>query len=81
MTGKPADVLGLKDRGYLQAGKAADLVIFDAALIEDKGTFVEPVQYPLGISSVMVNGSWAVWEGKETGAFSGQVLKKGVNHE
>ncbi len=81
MTGKPADVLGLTDRGYLHTGKAADLVIFDAAQVEDQGTFVEPVQYPRGISSVMVNGAWAVWEGKETGVFSGQVLKKGANHE
>jgi N-acyl-D-amino-acid deacylase len=77
MTGKPAEVLGLKDRGLLRPGFAADLVIFDPVSVADKGTYVEPAQFPDGIRHVMVNGGWAVRHGEETGSRYGQVLRKG----
>jgi N-acyl-D-amino-acid deacylase len=77
MTGKPAEVLGLKDRGLIREGFAADLTIFDPDAAIDKGTYVEPVQFPDGILHVMVNGQWAVRDGTETEARSGRVLRKG----
>lgn len=76
MTGKPAEVMGLKDRGLVKAGYAADLTIFNADTVIDKGTYVDPVQFPEGILHVMVNGQWAVKDGQETGARSGRVLRK-----
>jgi N-acyl-D-aspartate/D-glutamate deacylase len=76
MTSLPADRLGLKGRGRLVEGAAADLVIFDPLAIQDQATFEEPHRYPTGISHVMVNGQWAVYEGAQTAARSGQVLRR-----
>ncbi len=75
-TGLPADILGLKDRGYLQPGMVADLVVYDPATIQDKATFDDPHQYSEGIEYVFVNGELAVYRGKPTGALHGQALKK-----
>ena len=49
MTGQPAQVMGLSDRGFLKVGMKADLVIFDPETVADKATFEEPHQYPEGI--------------------------------
>ncbi len=76
MTGKAAEVLGLSDRGLVRAGLAADITIFDQTIVQDKGTYTEPRQFPAGILHVMVNGRWAVRDGAETGARSGCVLRK-----
>ena len=76
MTGKPAEVLGLQDRGLLKVGYAADIVMFDPNTIADKGTFVEPNQYPEGIEIVMVNGRIALINGTESYACSGTVIRK-----
>lgn len=75
MTSMPADKLGLKDRGRLQKGKAADIVLFDYDKILDKATYSDPEQYPEGIPYVIVNGELVIREGEHTGAFPGQVLR------
>ncbi|SBV96762.1 N-acyl-D-amino-acid deacylase [uncultured delta proteobacterium] len=77
MTSRPASVFGLKDRGLLQAGMAADVVVFDPATIADKGTYTEPRQYPEGIKHVFVNGRAAVLDGKpQTRILAGKVLRR-----
>ncbi len=77
MTGRPAEVFGLKDRGLLAKGMAADLVVFDPDTVIDKGTYTEPRQYPLGIREVIVNGKSAVRGGKLVeGVLAGKVLRK-----
>ncbi|MBS1228875.1 MAG: N-acyl-D-glutamate deacylase [Proteobacteria bacterium] len=78
MTGKPAEVLGLAGRGLLRTGYAADIVVLDPATVIDKGTFIDPNQYPEGIAAVMVNGAFALLDGFETYARSGAILRKGV---
>ena len=75
MTSLPADRLGLGDRGRLREGKAADLVILDPATVQDRATFEEPHQYPVGITHVMVNGQWVVRDGQQTDARPGQILR------
>src|SRR5262249_1589601 len=60
MTSLPANRLGLRDRGRLSPGQAADIVVFDPATVADKATFTEPLQYPVGIDFVMVNGQLVV---------------------
>jgi N-acyl-D-amino-acid deacylase len=57
MTYKSATTMGIKDRGCICEGYKADIVIFDKDKIIDKGTFIEPKQYPEGISYVIVNGT------------------------
>jgi N-acyl-D-amino-acid deacylase len=76
MTGLPAQKLGLKDRGLIQKGMAADLVLFDPARIEDTATFDTPHQYPRGISHVIVNGIRVIENNEHTGTFPGRRLFK-----
>ena len=77
MTGFPAERLGLRDRGFVRDGMAADLVVFDPATVMDRATFEEPHQYPVGISHVLVNGEPIVKDGAHTGARPGRVLRRG----
>ena len=62
MTALPAARFGLRDRGELRAGWAADLVVFDPAAIRDTATYAAPHAFPSGISNVFVNGVLA-WPG------------------
>ncbi|MDR1488896.1 MAG: D-aminoacylase [Desulfovibrio sp.] len=59
MTGKPAEIFAIPERGLLREGYFADIVIFDPATIRDKGTFADPRQHPDGIHLAMVNGEVA----------------------
>jgi N-acyl-D-aspartate/D-glutamate deacylase len=74
ITAEPARRLGLTDRGILAPGKAADLVIFDPALIANRADTADPAARPAGIERVMVNGTWAVIGGVATGGRSGAML-------
>ncbi|MBY0489412.1 MAG: D-aminoacylase [Gemmatimonadaceae bacterium] len=74
MTQMPAQRLGLTDRGVLQVGAYADVVVFDPATVKDLSTFTEPHQYPRGIETVVVNGVVAVAASKPTGVRAGRVL-------
>ena len=73
MTGLPAQIMRLKDRGVIRIGSWADLVIFDDT-IEDRATFTDPHQYPSGIPYVFVNGIAVVDQGKLTKALPGKVI-------
>ncbi len=76
MTGMPAARLGLKRRGLLQKGFAADLLVFDPATICDTATFDDPLRYPTGIPNVFVNGVAVKEEDQATGALPGRVLRR-----
>ena len=76
MTGMSAAKFGLQDRGAIAAGAFADLVLFDAATIIDRGTFADPNRYPDGIRAVYVNGSQVVRDGAATEARPGRVLRR-----
>jgi N-acyl-D-aspartate/D-glutamate deacylase len=76
MTSMAATKLGLEDRGVLAAGRAADVTIFDAALVNDRATFEAPHQYPDGIDYVIVNGQVVVEHGTQYEVLPGRVLKK-----
>ena len=75
-TSLPALIMGLKDRGLIREGMAADLVIFDLATIRDKATFFQPHQYSEGIDYVFVNGAAVVDAGKITWALPGRVITR-----
>lgn len=77
MTGFSADKFGLTDRGYVREGYFADLVLFDAATVIDRGTFEDPNQYPDGIACVLVNGEEVARSGRSTGALPGRALRRG----
>jgi N-acyl-D-amino-acid deacylase len=74
MTSLPADHFRFADRGRLAAGKAADIVVFDPAIVRDEATFERPHAYPRGIPHVIVNGIPVVRNGEQTNAKSGVAL-------
>jgi len=76
MTSFPAQRVGLKDRGFLKVGMAADVMMFDPDKVQDLATYDEPTQYPEGIPYVIVNGVIVKRDGEHTGALPGHVLRK-----
>ncbi len=75
MTAMPAAQLGLPDRGTIQVGHAADIVVFDFKTVIDKATFQAPHQYPEGIETVVVNGRPVILQGEHTELRPGLVLR------
>jgi N-acyl-D-aspartate/D-glutamate deacylase len=82
ITAETADIWGLKDRGRLETGKAADIVIFDAATIgrgEERPAFDMPgdgmryVRAATGIDTVLVNGQVAYAAGAYSDARAGVI--------
>ncbi len=73
-TALPAAMLGMIDRGTIAPGMIADLTIFDPKTIIDKATFVEPAQFAVGVSNVVINGRPAILAGKLTEVQSGRRL-------
>ena len=75
MTSLPAGVLGLRDRGVIAEGKAADIVLFDYDTIADRSVFTDPHRFPDGIPFVIVNGIPVVDNNTQTDAKPGKVLR------
>lgn len=75
MTSAPAERLGLRDRGYVRPGMAADLVLFDPETVKDNSTYEDPLRFPDGIKSVWVNGVAVKLDGAATCALPGRVLR------
>ena len=75
LTRMPAENLGLRDRGRLQAGMAADIVLFDPTKIADRATFEKPMQFASGVRDVFVNGVQVLSNGEPTGATPGRFVK------
>lgn len=76
MTGMPAARMGLTDRGRIEEGAYADLVLFDPATVIDRATFEDPHQYPEGIPFVVVNGVVTVDGGAFFDKRAGRVLRR-----
>ncbi|HEY2415297.1 MAG TPA: D-aminoacylase [Pirellulaceae bacterium] len=79
MTSLNANKLGLKDRGLIREGLAADLCIFDPAKIIDHATYTDPFQYNDGIEYVIVNGKVVLKQGQHTGEKPGKALRHNLN--
>lgn len=75
MTSLPAQTFNLRDRGLIKEGFAADLVIFDEKTVGDKATFDNPHQFPVGITTVLVNGKVAFADGQMSKTRNGKALK------
>ena len=85
MTSEPADFFGFKDRGRLQAGAAADIVIFDEDKVSSPMRPTPVKDLPAGgtrlyckaegISRVIVGGEVIYRDGRHTGALPGKVLR------
>ena len=77
MTSLSAARVHLTDRGRLATGLAADVVVVDPARITDTATCEQPFQYPVGISTVIVNGAVALRDGQRAPVGTGRALRAG----
>lgn len=76
MTSLPAQRFGLKDRGVIREGCAADLVLFDAEAVQDSANFTEPMKAAIGIDAVWVNGVFSYSQQGATGQRGGRFLRR-----
>ncbi len=74
MTSFPAARAGLRDRGLLKVGLAADLTVFDLAKVVARSTFADPNRYSGGFTHVAVNGRLVVDGGAMTKERPGRPL-------
>ncbi|WP_245917549.1 N-acyl-D-amino-acid deacylase family protein [Bacillus canaveralius] len=76
MTGAPAQLLRLRDRGYIREGQWADIVVFNSNKINDEATYENPLAIPTGIHYVLVNGEITVNDGAYTGSTAGKIIRR-----
>jgi N-acyl-D-amino-acid deacylase len=76
MTGLSAGHMGFADRGIIQPGAAADLVLFDPDTVIDHATPQDPGALSSGISRVWVNGQIVFEQGKESGLRPGRFIAR-----
>ena len=74
---RTAEVHGLNDRGLLAAGMAADVIVFDPALVRDRSTFADGKLLAEGVRDVFVNGEAVLLNGERTAARPGRGLRRG----
>ncbi len=77
MTSLPASIFGLRDRGTIDIGKFADIVVFDRDTLRDTATYKRPYSFPEGMEHVFVNGLPVVLHGAFTDLRPGRVLRAG----
>ena len=86
LTSMPAGIVGLKDRGLLKEGMAADINVFDPATVgpgekqilhDFPGGEQRMVQFATGIKSTVVNGQVVVTDGELEGPLPGRLLRSG----
>jgi N-acyl-D-aspartate/D-glutamate deacylase len=86
LTAAPASLYGLRDRGIIAEGMAADLVVFDADTVGSRAASIRHdlpggagrfCKEATGIDQVLVNGEVIVQDGHFTDARPGRVLRSG----
>lgn len=75
VTSFSADILGIDDRGSIEVGKVADLVLFTPENVKANATYPNPLQLSSGFDMVFVGGQVAFQNGATTNAGLGAVLK------
>lgn len=75
MSSAVATRLKIRDRGLLQEGYFADVVVFDPETVADHATYDEPHQLSTGVEHVFVNGVAVVRDGEHTGALPGRAVR------
>jgi len=72
-----ADLAKLTDRGRVEVGRLADLIVFDSATVADRSTYEQPERLAVGMETVIVNGRVVVTGGRPIGALAGRPLRRG----
>jgi N-acyl-D-aspartate/D-glutamate deacylase len=76
MTGLPAEIIEIKDRGLIKEGFKADFLIFNVEEVKETASYEEPHQLSKGFKYVFVNGKLAKQEEDFKKERNGRLLKK-----
>ncbi len=76
VTQKPAELIGLSNRGQLKEGFVADITVFDPENYTPAATYLDPVQLCHGVRHVLVGGGVALEDGTQTDYRGGKFLRK-----
>lgn len=74
-SGKTAEILGMKDRGFIKEGFIADLCLFDPKEFREISTFESPYEEAVGMEYVFVNGQLVINNGEFMGILAGRALR------
>jgi N-acyl-D-amino-acid deacylase len=77
MSGLPAARLGFTNRGVVRPGFAADLALFDPAVVGDPADYADPHRYATGMVHLLMDGRPVIRDGALTGERPGRILRKG----
>jgi N-acyl-D-amino-acid deacylase len=75
MATRPAARFGLRGRGRIERGCAADIVVLDPRRVRDLATYDTPTRLAQGVEHVIVNGVRVLADGQPTGACPGRALR------
>ncbi len=78
MTGRPAEVLRLRERGVLAPGRVADINVFDPAVLRERGSYQQPCQMAEGMAHVLVAGTPVIDGGVYTGEAAGHIIRRNL---
>ena len=79
MSSLAATNVGIRQRGLIEPGYFADLVLFDPAIVKDNADFGPPgtaQRIATGVQTVWVNGQIVFDGGKTTGTYPGKVIRR-----
>ena len=76
MTSEVAARLRIRDRGIIRKGFKADAILLDPATLKDNSDMAHPFAMCTGLEAVLVNGTFALENGKPTGSLSGEVVRR-----
>ncbi|MDX1406010.1 MAG: amidohydrolase family protein [Woeseiaceae bacterium] len=80
LTSFPAGLLRIADRGTLEAGMIADILVFDPARVHENATYPDPFQLAEGFDVVVVNGRIARQNEQRVDGHFGRVLQPDASH-
>ena len=75
-TSLTAETFGIKERGKIAEGYAADILIFKPEEVKDNATFTDPAQLSSGFHHIILNGKVAVRAGEVQLTDAGQVIRR-----
>lgn len=75
-TSIPALKIGIQDRGFIEEGLKADIVILDEKNIRDMTTYSNPFVAPRGVDAVVVNGQVSYESGELNAERAGSILTR-----
>jgi N-acyl-D-aspartate/D-glutamate deacylase len=76
MTSMPASRLGLRDKGLLKIGYAADMLLFSPENVMDTATYEDSARLAKGMDYVFIEGKAAIRDGSLTGSNMGKFITK-----